>query len=182
MLILNTDLPPAREIPLGGNAFITLRSATLVEAERAHAEVRRSLGLLGEGQQFMAQYGLDHMELPQVLSDGGATEGLAELITLTELVMACGTGWRGIGLTDHSPAPFDRANVARLLLDPGIAGIIRTAVQGRLHEVVAEGNGSAPSSSGEREGGATTAAGARNSGTRARGASRGKTGSGARRG
>lgn len=182
MLVVSKDpaLPPFRPIDMGGNATISLRPATLIDLECVQAEVRRAAALAREGNEVIARYGPSFSASADLLAEDEAGKGLGEVMLITELTLRCAEGpWRGIQYDDGSDYPMTRENVARLVLDVGVATAFRTVLFQGVHKVVSEGNDWPPSSSGDAGAASTTALAAGSKGSRARKAGPESTGSGA---
>jgi hypothetical protein len=141
--MLRLGKPKRRQVDLGGGAWIDVRPATQFDLDQVHADVSRSLaGIVagGEAAEFLAgvlgeEFNVDGLKDRDRLV--AASMRLSEIY----LVMACQSGWDGIGTEDGKPlgAP-EPASVALLLSDPTIRARVMAVVNSRIHVEQAEGN------------------------------------------
>lgn len=151
MIKLSDNAPAPSRIDLGDGAWIEVRSCTALEfyAARDKAQPLIAALLLGARAQddLAAILGAEFGE-PRGIDDPAWLSAASERLALIEIVTQCANEWGGIGDADGSPVPLDRANIARLLREPGLAQKISAVVNKPIHERGAEGNASAASPSG----------------------------------
>lgn len=151
MLRLRKGPAQFTEVPLGGGASITVRSAQQTDVDVCSARAQRDMMGLVSGSEAAAL-------LADVMGDGFNTEALgdpskvaaaAERLAEMHLVMACNDGWAGIGTEDGEPLDRPSPEYVMLLLnDPRRRRAIMDVINADVHVETAEKKGLAGSLTG----------------------------------
>lgn len=145
-----------KRLHLGGDAFLTYRTATTVDREAGAIAARRFLDSVRSGAAALANYGVDIGGAGELDRDPALSFGVSSVVSITEIGMRCISGWDGVADAAGN-AEFNRRNLAELLNDPFYYELVSEALLARLTEIDQEGNAFAPSPNGEQAGAPITA-------------------------
>jgi hypothetical protein len=155
MIKLGTAPKEPLRLPLGAGASITYRPMTAIDREAALAASRRFFEEARAGLAAFSRYGVETKS--EWAEDSDLTVGVASLVNLVEMALRVFVSWEGIGDAAGKPLPLTRENIAALLREPIYNTIVHEAITRPALEMDLEGNGSAPSPNGAREGAETIA-------------------------
>ncbi len=171
--------PVWQDLPRG--VRMKVRPMTSVHETAARQAAARKLTAMIDGADVMAELGIPG-DPDRIAREPGMMIGMSELLASIELGVMLIDDWEGPADPDTGePVPPERDWIARLfLLFPDVRTGFWGAAGAHLNAVSAEGNASAPSSTGSPAGALPTAGAARKRAKPARGAGEGTTAGSAR--
>ena len=155
MLRLRLATSEIERLDLGGGAWVEVRAASLADYHAASAHAAAVASAVEDGAFALETLG---QPLPEQIAGAPARAAIVEWAFNLALGSGCVTSWSGIGDLDGTPLPEPTPATVKLLMgDPTIGAKIVKSAMRRVHEVIAEGEGSAALRSGARKAASDTA-------------------------
>jgi hypothetical protein len=155
MIKLRTKQSEPQRLSLGDSASILYRPLTAIEREAALAKSREFIEEARAGIDAFARYGFDGS--PDWVDNSELALGVGTFILHVEMAVRVFISWDGIADESGKPLPLTRENIAALMRDPILYPVVQKALLRPLHDLDAEGNGSALSPNGAPAGAKNTA-------------------------